>query len=238
MGKRSDKTPKPKFFVPEKVLFSNLFRCCEYDKNTFFNKINEIMREDIEENEFYIAERLKTISQKKELQPNDNCHILPDGFRQFVKKCQKHCDSHIRQQNYILAECHRRIIDVKNSICRNYRRKYRPSNMAYDRQTLDQFMKFVRDYEALSERELNRILDPINVSPSDCGIDASGYTKNQDYVVRFVIQKVFPVVTTRSGGTFISVLLKKDWKKLVYNYSQGRNYTTCVKLVDASKEII
>ena len=205
---------KPKFYVPERVFFCNLFRCCQCEPSVLFDEINETMREDIREYQYAIGCQIDNVA-KKDLPLVENEHILPGSFIKFIER--KSQQNSQKAGNYVLTKCHRTICEVERSVKQGItKRKYKPANTSEDKEMLKMFEKLYSVSEALSERQFHRILQPFDEAPNASFSEGKTYSADTNHIVRFTIRKVFPKMRTPRGKSFLVSLTSKRWQDIVY----------------------
>lgn len=222
------------FYVPERVFFYNLYRCCQCSHNKLLSKINDAMIYEINEQLSYLDVLIDNLTCTEDTVIKDCSHILPSSLIDFVKKT---CNSkQSRSQNYFLTTCLDLIRDATQDARRYKNKKYRKSIIQEDKDTIAQFREMISDPNAtaLSKRELDRLLHSTGYSATGNIADIKTYTPNQDCIVKFIISKVFPTIITSPRKPFIASIANDGWQDIIYCCSELTHYNLHVVSIDSS----
>lgn len=222
------------FYVPERVFFYNLYRCCQCSHNKLLSKINDTMIYEINEQLTYLGDLIDNLTCTEDTVIMDSSHILPSSFIDFVTRT---CNSkQSRAKNYFLKTCLDLVRDATQDARRYKNRTYRKSIIQEDKQTITQFHEMISDPNAtaLSKRELDRLLHSTGNSTTGNTTDIKTYTPNQDCIVRFIISKVYPAMITSSRNPFVAAIANDGWQDIIYCCSELTHSNLHVISIDSS----
>lgn len=226
---------KDKYFLPERVFFCNLFNCCHCKKEDLLGKIKALMEKEIENYTANIFENICCAEKLNKQKPgNDEC-LLPSDFIKFVKK--NYNKQTLKQEGYLLTKCYEQV----SSAAFMANEKYlcllsTPLGITQDKEILACFKSICQDAEPLSLRDLNRMLQPIGTPLPSPNSSIHSYSRNQNNVVNFAIQKVFPLILIHSDRSSLSLLTSHNWHDIVCKYNAGTGFQSCVIEVNPSIE--
>ena len=203
------------YYLPERVFFSNLLQCCRCDTSIVFERISTTMQSEVNTNVTYIFEIIKNMERKhvriKEGQPE---HLLPNDFISFVKRnCEKTTN---RGKYYFLLQCYQRM-----QIAVSWAEKYSealdalPRYLNEDKRLLKLCENATLDLCAVSKRESFRLKSATGFLSKQNKPQINTYSDNQDQIIRFALENVFPDIILNSDSQVLATLVDKGWHDMV-----------------------
>ena len=224
-----------KYYLPERVFFSNLLQCCECKPKAMFERITATMQREIEiyikgisSNIEYIEKRFpKDITAKTE-------HLLPGDFSNFVNEYCR--DPSSRKRHYLLLECYQRvqtavswINNAIEDICGQ------PKHLNEDKETLNTYKDCIRNLSAVTEHEYYRIKATTYSPTTKKSSRISSYSVNQNEIVRFTMEKVIPEIIIHSERQLLSAFSLSRWHELIFESALQNGDVRRVIRVDSTK---
>ncbi|MDD6194935.1 MAG: hypothetical protein PUB19_08560 [Lachnospiraceae bacterium] len=227
------------YYLPERVFFLNLLQYCECDHKIILERITTRIRREIDAHVNHILGNIQHIEDKfPDAITTDPEHLLPDDFLKFVKD---HCGNRTdKRGHYLLWQCYQRTHTVVSWVDNLYDiiddKKSRPQCIDEDRQLLRSYQDWVRDLSAVSLRGSFRINVATGIPVSKKSPQIKSFSPNQNNVIRFAMEKVFPDLIIRSERPLLSSFIAKSWHDVVCKSSLKNGVSSTVIIIDSCKE--
>lgn len=207
--------PGQRYYLPESVFFSNLLECCQCDSNIVFERITTTMQADIDICVNRILNIINYIERTfPETKASEPKHLLPNDFIKFVK--QNGEGSTEKGKAYLLLRCYQRIhstLSWVENLSENV--DTRPQCLDEDKFILYSFQGQAKKLDAVSHRESFRIKSATGVPVKEKSARINTYSKNQNEIIRFTIEKVLPDMIIRSENNLLSYFTSNSWHDVV-----------------------